>query len=68
MCAGKEFSVLTSCNLTLTDTNDLIKQMSVNCFPVVESSSDLTLLGYAPTKSIVNVIQVAASLCDEHEM
>lgn len=35
VCAGKQFSVLTSCGLTLYDINERIKQMNVKGFPVV---------------------------------
>lgn len=59
--ANRKFTVLTAYGLTIRTINDLVQRMNVTGFPVVESASDLTLLGYAPTKKIIRAIQVAAA-------
>ncbi|AIN95119.1 CLC-type chloride channel, putative [Leishmania panamensis] len=57
---NKQFTVLTAYGLQVRDINELVTRMNVTGFPVVESASDTTLLGYAPTKKMMRAIQVAA--------
>ncbi|KAG5488091.1 hypothetical protein LSCM1_08155 [Leishmania martiniquensis] len=59
--AAKQFTVLTAYGLQVRDINELMTKMNVTGFPVVESASDATLLGYAPTKKMARAIQVAAA-------
>ncbi|CAC9436470.1 putative CLC-type chloride channel [Leishmania infantum JPCM5] len=58
---NKQFTVLTAYGLQVRDINELVTKMNVTGFPVVESPSDMTLLGYAPAKKIVRALQVAAA-------
>ncbi|PWU85769.1 putative CLC-type chloride channel [Trypanosoma cruzi] len=59
--AQRQFTVLTAYGFTVGQLNQLLQEMDVSGFPVVNTLSDMTLMGYAPTKNIVRAIQVAAA-------
>ncbi|RNF10420.1 putative CLC-type chloride channel [Trypanosoma rangeli] len=59
--AHRKFTVLTAYGFTVGQLNQLLHEMGVSGFPVVNSLSDMTLMGYAATKKIVRAIQVAAA-------
>ncbi|KEG08499.1 putative CLC-type chloride channel [Trypanosoma grayi] len=59
--AQRTFTVLTAYGFTVGQLNQLLQKMEVSGFPVVNSLTDMTLIGYAPTKKIVRAIQVAAA-------
>lgn len=59
--ATKKFTVLTAYGLTIGQISTVIHRMNVTGFPVVESATDTTLLGYVPTKRIVHAVQHATA-------
>ncbi|KAH9577774.1 Chloride channel [Trypanosoma melophagium] len=59
--AQRKFTVLTAHGFTVGKLNQILQEMQVSGFPVVNSLADMTLIGYAPTKKIVRAIQGAAA-------